>query len=238
MVSFSVYLYGEQKAQRMYGKALMAITVSFLIFLGDAYAQKGTGGNLKAKAAIGVGFNHPIGRPIEFPIGYTDAAINPLAQTPELGYQLSCSVLRRLYGQLWGGATVHVSQYSFIESGDELSFWANQIRPYSIKRSFDMYGLGATLGFVLIDNKVDNLTAFATVNYEAFLSTENIFLWTEAHNNHKFTSSFALEYAHALSEQWFLSFGPYMGLGLNDFYKTIAYRPVRYGIALGIERIW
>ncbi len=155
-------------------KILLAVLVAYL-FINDNYAQVKTNGYV-IKSNIILGFSSHSNKPVQFPIGYTDASITPHLQQSNLGYQISITGLRELSKVLSIGLSASISNFGFIETGDELSFWSNEIYQYNIEREFKMYGFGLSTGINILNNNVNIVSIFVGAKYEEFISTKGVFL--------------------------------------------------------------
>lgn len=191
---------------------------------------------ISLKGSLNLGCSRPLDGPSQFPIGYSDAQLFPSKQTPNLGYQYSLSVLYPISKSFSIGINSYISNYSMIETGEELNFWSNNYKPYAIQRSFRMYGIGLLAGYTIFADKNEKLQTYAGVNYGEFLSTENVFLGREHYNRTKYLASFSLEYARLIADKLFLVFGIISSIGLNDFYDNIMYTPITYAMTIGMEK--
>lgn len=225
-----------QRAMRL--SLVYTFTSIMLMNLGinEVCAQSENKKYISILAEIGFGFSHPIENPTKFPIVYSDAQLFPSDQAPKLGYECSLSCLFPISKSLTFGLNSYVSEYSFTEVGEQLFFWTNSYEPYSIQRKFKMYGVGLLVGCSIFVNNNEKLQTYAGVNYVDFLSTENVFIWSEQDNRTKIMSSLSIEYARLLAENLFLACGIHVSTGLNNFYESIPYKPFTYGVQVGLEK--
>ena len=214
-------------------KIVLAVVV-VCVFINDSSAQAKTNGYV-IKSNIILGFSSHSNNPVQFPIGYTDASITPHLQQSNLGYQISITGLRELSKVLSIGLSASISKFGFTETGDELSFWSNEIYQYSIAREFKMYGFGLSTGINILNNNVNMLSIFVCAKYEEFISTKGVYLWSDSYNKSKFASDISVEYGHLLTANTYLTMGLNSVVSLNDFFETIKYKPVRWGISIGIN---
>ncbi len=183
------------------------ITVSILLCssLVDLHGQNSNG--ILLKGNLNLGFSRPYNNPTKFPIGHTDSQLFPSKQTPNLGYQYSLSGLYSFSNSFSIGISSYISDYSITEEGEEISFWANKFYPYSIERSFKIYGIGILTGYKIFNKEVEMLQIFTGVNYGEFISTENVYLMQDYYNRTKILASFSIEYGRMILDDLFLVCG-------------------------------
>ena len=174
-------------------------------------------------------------KPVNFPIGYTNASITPSQQNYRLGYDLSAEISTSINKRFYSGIIIYLSEFSFRENGDELNFWTNDIFDYSILREFNILGIGVNSRFKIIDQKLSKLKLGTGLAYEVILSNRNIFLWKEGENNSKFSVNCSIDYTHKISQNSNLLFGLLGRFALRNYFSTINYKPMRYGVSVGIE---
>ncbi|NBC09525.1 MAG: hypothetical protein GVY26_20225, partial [Bacteroidetes bacterium] len=190
------------------------------------------------KANAGLGLNTHFDKPVRFPLGYTDAWIEPEQQRPRTSFQGNLMVLKALNDRFSIGVSGSYSTFGFVETGSELSFWTGTHTPYRKERAFEMYGLGLIAGVHIIKSDLSKLSAYTGLRYEEIIDSKGIYLWRESYNQDKFAAELLLEYGHKLARRLYLTIGLQSVLSLNDFYETIPYRPLRYGVSLGVEYEW
>jgi hypothetical protein len=189
--------------------------------------------NLTIRASAITGCH--IDKPIKFPIGYTEASITPIQQQYRLGYDISTEISKFINNRFSSGIILYLTQFSFEESGSELSFWTNEISNYSLSRDFTMLGIGVNTGFRLINKELSSLNFSTGLTYEIMLSNKNIFLWRESENNSKYSFNCAIEYTHKVSKHSNLLIGLMSKFGLKDYFSSIKYKPTRYGVSIGMQ---
>lgn len=209
-------------------------TLLVFITLQTTYSQS-VSGNYKIKLLFSSGLSSHFNKPVLFPIGYTDASIMPKHQDAHIGYQLSVLGMWGINDLFDIGIIGNISKFGFTETGDELSFWSNEISDYSIDRTFSLYGFGLSANCNLIRRKNDVVLVNTSIWYENFMDTKGVYLFSESENRHKFSTQFMLEYAHKLTKNISLSTGLNAVISLDDYYELIAYRPIRYGVSFGVQ---
>lgn len=171
---------------------------------------------------------------VKFPVGYSDAQINPRSQEYSLGYDGSISVLRKVGTRLRLGLTGYYSHFGFTEYGEELSFWSNELTNYTIAREFNLLGFGVQSGYILLMKKSSRLTINTGLCYEFFTSKKGVYLWRETENRNKYTFSSSLDYSHKIKESIDLIVGLNTRLSLKKYFSYIEYQPSRFGVNVGI----
>ena len=187
------------------------------------------------KANFSAGLNTHFEKPVRFPLGYTDAWIEPEQQKPRASFQYNIMALKALNGRFFIGVSGSYATFGFVETGSELSFWTGTHTPYRRERAFEMYGLGLIAGVHIVKKDLSKLSAYTGLRYEEIIDSKGIYLWRESYNQDKFAAELLLEYGHKLARRLYLTIGMQSVLSLNDFYETIPYRPLRYGVSLGLE---
>ena len=173
--------------------------------------------------------------PVKFPIGYTEFSITPSQQNYRLGYDLSAEITTSINRRFNSGIIIYLSKFSFVENGDELSWWTNDIFDYTLSREFNIIGMGISSGFKIIDSKLSKLSISTGLAYEMLLSSKNVFLWKESENNSKYSVSCSIDYTHKITQHSNLLFGLLGRFALRDYFSSINYRPMRYGVSIGME---
>lgn len=199
------------------------------------YSSGQSGKHIILKGSVTPGLSKPLNDPVHFPEGFICAYYVPSNQSPKLGFQLSLAGLYSFDNRFSLGLNGFVSDHTFVESGTIEGNGGMSL--YSIKRAFKMYGGGIQIGYCLINMEKGKLSTYLGFNYAEFISTENVYLWSEDYNKNKYQSSISLEYGHTITENLFLTCGISSSIGLVDFYETIAYRPITYGVSAGIEYV-
>lgn len=189
--------------------------------------------NLTIRTSIISGYHSK--KPIQFPIGYTDASITPSQQSYNLGYDLSAEISTSINRRFNSGIIFYLTQFSFKENGDELSYWTNDIFDYSLSRAFNLLGIGFISGFNVIDQKLSKLSISTGLTYEMMLSNRNIILLKESENNSKYSVSCSIDYTHRITQHSNLLLGLLGRFALRDYFSSINYRPNRYGLSIGME---
>lgn len=188
---------------------------------------------IKASAITG----HHTDKLIKFPIGYTDASLTPKQQQYGLGYDLSTEISTDVNRRFSSGIEIYLTQFSFDERGSELLYWSGQTSDYSLSREFTMLGVGISSEFKLINQELSNLSLNTGLSYDIMLSNKNIFLGGRSENNSKYSFNCGMEYTHKVSKYSNLLVGFVSRFGLNDYFSTINYKPIRYGVSLGMEMV-
>ena len=212
----------------------MRILILLICFSYNSTAQSGLK-NYKLSVKLSTGYSSHSNKPVEFPIGFTEASRNPQNQETNQGYDLSICVLKHMSNRFLIGGEVYGSKFGFNERGDELRFWTNEIIQYSINREFTIIGFGPKLGFELLNNKTNKISIYSGASYESTVSTKDVYLWRTDLNKSKFSVNSSVAYSHRLADKFHLLLGLYTRININHFFEGIEYRPYRYGITAGIE---
>lgn len=173
--------------------------------------------------------------PVQFPLGYTDASITPINQDYKTGYDISLNFIRQIDNRFQIGVTTYTSRFGFIESGDELYYWSNQIHQYQIERQFTLFGMGILSGYTIIKKDVTKIVVSSGLAYESMIKKEGIYLWRESENNRKYSLNGSIDFMHKLTNSVDILIGLNTRIGLNDYFSTIDYKPLRFGCHFGFE---
>lgn len=183
---------------------------------------------------VGPNYNFHSDQIVAFPIGYTDASITPLNQEATVGYDISIAVRKEMNKYFCVGFSTYLSKFGFNETGDELSFWTNQIYEYQTNRNFTLFGLGIETGLNLYRSKTQKLQFQLGVSYEIIASKSGVNFPDEISNS-KYSINNALEYGIKMSDRISLILATNSRIGLKNYYKNINYNPTRIGITVGAE---
>lgn len=220
---------------KFYTKLLVAFLGLFsMVPIG--YAQEPENG-FRIKSSITVGFSHSLNNLVQFPLGYTDAQITPDHHQSRIGYQVTLAGLKELNNVFSIGVMADISKFGFLEYGNELNFWSNHNSRYVLLREFKMYGFGITSGIDILENEVNRLSTYLGIKFEEFISTQGVYIWGEEENQSKYAVTISMEYSHVLSPNMSMNIGLNSVISLKEFYTSINYKPIRYGISIGAEYI-
>ncbi|MBK8621058.1 MAG: hypothetical protein IPN79_04695 [Saprospiraceae bacterium] len=173
--------------------------------------------------------------PVQFPLGYTDASITPINQDYKIGYDISLNFIRQIDNRFRIGVTTYTSRFGFIESGHELYYWSNQIHNYEIERQFILFGIGILSGYTLLKKNLSKIVVSSGLSYETFIKKEGVYLWSESENNRKYSFNGSIEFMHKLTNSVDILIGLNTRTGLNNYFSTIDYKPLRFGCHFGFE---
>jgi hypothetical protein len=185
---------------------------------------------LKASPIYGY---HP-NKPVPFPIGYTDAFLFPLNQDYHIGFDVSADILYQLNKHFQIGVTTYISRFGFTESGEELNFWSGKTSNYTIDRQFTLHGIGIQTGYHILKNDLNKLTLNMGVTFERLISSRQIYLWREEENNPKYSFNSSIDYSHKLTHKFDILIGLNSRIGLKEYFSSIAYKPSRLGVNIGL----
>jgi len=213
---------------------IVSVIICQILFFNSLYSQKFDYKRSHIKTNLVLGFANHFDKPVSFP-GNSQDYLTPELQLPRLGYQLNLSYLFSLNKNFSFGLNLNTSDYSFVERGNVALDFTGEIYPYITGRSFRMYGVGIITGYEIVSNSINKVTANFGFNYENFIATEGVYLWRETQNRTKFVTTFSVDYGHLITKNIHINIGLFTALSLNDFYTNIEYRPIRYGVSVGIE---
>lgn len=213
---------------------IFSFWIMFLTISTYATAQDDKNGYL-IKSNFLFGLSSHSNKPIQFPLGYSDTWITPKSQDSRLGYQASLIFLKEINKILLTGLSGNFSKFGFVEKGTELSFWTGMEGEQTTLREFEMYSFGVIAGINILKTDLNKFSTYIGFRYEELISTEGLYLRDEDDNRDKFASEILIEYGHKLSKRVNLTIGLNSVMSLTDFFEYIGYRPIRYGVSLGIE---
>jgi len=210
------------------------LSISICLFSINVLAQS-TWSNIRLRSNIVLGFTYPINHPITFPPNGSDIDFIPNNQDSNVGFEASISALKELNKVFSLGVSMMYSSFSFVETGNIYSAWSPDMTySYKLSREFNLYHLGVVSGIDFIDKEINSLILYTGLYYEEFLSHEGIYIWNEDYHQSKYSTNSTLEYGHSLNKNLTLVAGLSVTLSLSDYFRYIAYRPIKYGVSVGI----